>query len=442
MGLFDFMNKKNEDPGSIKISSTPNDPDINIPRYIPGTRIRNSQLLRELRCTHDVYDAIDLVTTKHPDASMARQSFLRLSNNGHTMSIFDKRGERNTEAETEWKKFASLSSPINTKGFDGLIDQCHDSQIRFGGFGIELVVNRRFEIEGIFPVLPQWINWEMDKNNVWHPFQQKGSRKIDLLDSNFFWVAMDNKIGTPEGTLFMESSLLAIENQLEFQRDSRAVLRNAGYPRNSVSIDRKSVVDGAPAHVRKDTKELQAYMQSVFDQVLSQMRSMDPEDDIVAFNDIVVGRLTGDNGRSMDLRAYNELIDPQVINGLSIMGIMLNRTTGITETWGTVQFKIITQFLINVQRGSKRLSENICRFWMRLNGYQGDCVFSHNPVDWESELVKTETLLKKQELNRKSEEYEWVHKSTAAKEAIGVYEDDAKSDGKVQYVKKSLGETK
>lgn len=440
MGLFDKKWPKSAAPFMGRVSNVKHQADPHIPTRVYGQKSRVLNLLWELRRTTDVYDAIELVTSKHPDASMAKLSFLRLANNGHSVEIYSADGSRNNEAECAWNAFAAQAGNVNTRGFDGLIDQCHEAQLLYGGFGSEVTVARRpHRISAIYPILPQWLQWEMDSSGVWHPYQQQGNKRVDLSKSNFFWVSLDPKVGTPQGQLMMESSLMAIDRQLEFFEDSHQVLRRAGYPRNVISILKESVMASMPPHMKNDPKLYKAYMEEKLNTVAAWMRSIEPTDDIVVYDEIEVNKQSGDNSRTIDLRAYNEMVDPQVINGLGTLALLLNRPTGVTETWGTVQFKILVHNLENVQRGSKRWAENIINFWLRVNGMEGYARFTHNPVDWESELQRITVQLKQQEYYRKGEEYQWIDKATAAKEAMNVTELPTEDpNGLYQYIGKSL----
>jgi hypothetical protein len=90
-------------------------------------------------------------------------------------------------------------------------------------------------------------------------------------------------------------------------------------------------------------------------------------------------------GRSLDVRAIAELVDQQEFSGSKQMSIFMNRNAGVTETWGTVQFMIFCSGIASVQRGSKRIIEEVARLWLRVNGIQGIPHFEHNKVDWLSE---------------------------------------------------------
>jgi hypothetical protein len=101
------------------------------------------------------------------------------------------------------------------------------------------------------------------------------------------------------------------------------------------------------------------------------MSKVRPDSDYIHFDDISVNMNQGANAaRSLDVRAVSELVDQQVMSGAKQLSIFMNRNTGVTESWGTVQFRIFCSGIASCQRGSKRLVEEIARLWLRVKGIQ------------------------------------------------------------------------
>jgi hypothetical protein len=269
-------------------------------------------------------------------------------------------------------------------------------------------------------------------------------KPVELTGNNFFWASLDNEVGTPVGRVPMQASLMAIDRQLQYFDDSAAVLRRAGYPRNDVAIDREAFVKSIGAKAN-DPKELRRLSDEYFSHLVGLFRQLEPTDDYFHWNDIVINKTQGDNSRTIDQRAHTEALDPQVMNGLGIMSLLLNRTTGSTETWGTVQYKIVVDYINNnIHRTIKRLSESIISFWLRVVGVQGTVKFVPNPVDYEALKTKLETEEMKQRLERRNYEYGLKSRPQYAKDAIGIDEKDLPTDppdGRVEYIKKDLGAT-
>lgn len=398
-----------------------------------------------MRQHNDVYAAIKYICEKHPDANMALTSMIRLANSGNTIEFYGKNGKRNARVEAEWREFCQNVNKISNTGLDGLIDQFHKSSLQFGGMACEVVVKKDLsDIEDVYPILPQSIQWELDKRTgKWIPYQFNGFNKVDLSQGNFFWAAFDADVGLPTGSLMFESALQPLDYQLQFFEDTAVVLRRVGYPRNDLSIDRQAVIASAPASIKNDEKKLQEHLKKYFEFVKQLMRSLGPTDDLIHYNDMECNKTGGDNSRTIDLRAYNEMVDPQVLNGLSCLAILANRPTGITETWGTVQYKITVETLKGLQRNSKRLVEGIAKIWLQVHGYQLTAKFSHNPVDFETEIQKLDAALKKQQLYRRAEEYDWLSTEDAAQAAMNISKllGVNKNRG-FEYLKKLIGEKK
>jgi len=166
----------------------------------------------------------------------------------------------------------------------------------------------------------------------------------------------------------------------------QAVLHHQGYPKIDVSIDIEKLFEMCPANVRNDPKKLMEWMDDNVNRMRRNLESMEPDSDYIHTSDSTINMNQGANaGRSLDVRAINELVDTQTLSGLKQMAIFMNRNTGITESWGTVQFRIYCSGIQSCQRGSKRIIEEIARLWLRVNGEQAIPHFKHNTIDWNSE---------------------------------------------------------
>jgi hypothetical protein len=155
--------------------------------------------------------------------------------------------------------------------------------------------------------------------------------------------------------------------------------------------------------------------------VVNALKTILPDSDIIHFDDTKrnIG-VNGANGRSLDVRAISELVDVQTLSGLKQMAIFMNRNQGITESWGTVQFKIYCSGLDSCKRGSKRLIEEVARLWLRVNGIQAVPVFKHNILDWQSEEQRMNVNLLKQQFYAIARMMGWIDNDTAAREVMKV----------------------
>ncbi len=408
-------------------------------------RSRTADILKSLRLIDNEADAIDFLRKKTSDVGMAVWNFERLSNQGHTMKFYDLKDKDNElpAIEAEWKEFASRVNKISNKGLDGLIDVLHVSAYVLGAQMVEVEVNTdRTDIVDVHPVDPRTITWKLedrDGGKKWVPYQNQLMRDVSLENANIFYVPTDPDIDDPRGNLLMAPALQSVDYQLQTLQDVGMVLRKQGYPRNDFTIDREGATKSMPASVRNGGERKQReYFRGIQDDIMNSMANIEPIDDLFHFDDIIVKQLEGGNAtRSLDVRAIQELIDVQVLSGLKQLGSLNNRINSHTETFSTVEFKIVVQGVMSMQRGSKRLIEEIARLWLRVRGFQAIPVFTYNVIDWQSELDKIDAKLKKQEYWAKAQLFGWVSADYAAQQAMGV--ENAVGEMPLENVKVSLG---
>lgn len=391
-------------------------------------RSRTGDVLKTLRSIPEEAQAIEYLKRVNPDVSMAVWNFVRLANQGNEMHFYDKNGKtRRTDLEDKWRDFASRINEISNSGLDGLIDQLHYSSFLLGAMGVEVEVTEdRKDIYDVYPIKPQTVEWELKEikgRKTWVPFQYNGIKKVylDPSNANFFWVPADPDIGDPRGTLTMTPVLQAIDFQMQILQDLQAVLHHQGYPRNDISIDLDRLMTICPAHVKNDPKRLNEWLTEQYNQIVNMMENIAPDSDYIHFDDVEINMNQGANAnRSLDVRAINEMLDTQTLSGTKQMAIFMNRNQGVTESWGTVQFKIFVSGINSCQRGSKRIIEEIARLWLRVNGEQAIAKFKHDIVDWNSEEQRIKVDLMKQQFYVIAQLMDWIDADKAAQEVMGV----------------------
>jgi hypothetical protein len=388
---------------------------------------RTKNVLKELRLIPDEAGAIEFLRRVNPDVSMAVWNFVRLANQGSEMQFYTpgKARSRMTFLDNEWRDFAARINEISNSGLDGLIDQFHYSSFLLGAMGVEVEVTEdRRDIFDVYPVKPQTIRWELlevDGRKTWVPYQYNAFKKVylDKKHANFFWVPSDPDIGDPRGTMQLTPVLQAIDFQMQILQDLQAVLHHQGYPRNDISIDLERMLSHCPPGIRNNPKELDEWLKEQYNNIVNIMKNISPDSDYIHFDEVTVNMNQGANaGRSLDVRAISELLDTQTLSGLKQMAIFMNRNQGITESWGTVQFRIFCSGIASCQRGSKRLVEEIARLWLRVKGYQAIPVFTHNTIDWNSEEQRMNVKLLEQKFYAIAVLMGWIDNNKAAQEVM------------------------
>jgi len=344
------------------------------------------------------------------------------------MAFYDKVGSKNRlpEVESQWREFASRINEISNSGLDGLIDVLHQSAFMKGAQGLEAEVNAdRTDIVDVYPIIPQTINWELEERNgrqIWIPYQQQWLNKVSLEKgkANFYWVPTDPDIDDPRGNLVLTPMLQSIDFQMQIMQDLQLVLHHQGWAKNDISILTERVMASMPSDVKASAKKRKEYVKELYDSIQVMFRNLEPDDDYLHFDDTVINMNAGANAsRSLDVRAITETVDQQVMSGGKQLSVFMNRNSGVTESWGTVQFRIFCSGIASMQRGSKRIIEEIARLWLRVHGIQAVPVFTHNVLDWNSEEQRMTVKLMEQEFHAIAQLMGWETGDDAANAVLG-----------------------
>lgn len=383
-------------------------------------------LLTRLRNTRTSGDKIELIAAKDPDVSMAVWAFQRLCMQGIQIEITDLKGKRLIDAETAFNLQCRNWNRIGNDGLDGLIDNLHKVGLLYNIMMIEIVVDRKNTgntFSGIYIIDPRTIEWKLeDRDGIeqWIPYQNQDGNKVDLTNGNIFWVVANPDISKPTGPYLLESAIPAVDYKLQTIKDSSAVLRRQGYPYNIYTIDKERVINSLPTNMKNNKKEIKKAIQNAVEAAVQVAGSREPTQDIVVTDDITVERNSNSSaGSSIDTRAWFSEIDLQMLNGCKTLGFLMNRNSGSTESWGTVQMKLITEMVESFQNKSKRLIETVGAIWLQLNGIQGHLKLTHNPLDYQSEIQKWEAQEKKDAHYQLAEQQGWISTDEAAQGSTG-----------------------
>lgn len=385
----------------------------------------STALLTELRSKTSVGEQIEVIANRDPDVSQSVWAFQRLCMQGINIEIRDLNGKRMPEAELQFNQQCRYWNKLGEDGLDGIIDSLHKVGLLYNVMMVEVVVDNKggTTFSGIYIIDPRTIEWQLEKRDgveQWIPYQDQEGNKVDLTKGNIFWVIVNPSISAPNGHYLLESAVPAVDYKLQTIKDSSAVLRRQGYPYNVFTISKERVVNSLPPSQRNDKDRVKEAIQNAVNLAASVAVNREPTQDIVVTDDIEVNRNSNSSaGSSIDTRAWFDTIDIQMLNGCKTLGFLMNRASGQTESWGTVQMKIITDMVRSFQNKSKRLIEDIGAMWLQLNGYQGTLKMTHNPLEYQSEQQKWEAQNKKDEHYKTAEDQGWIDIDEAAQGAVG-----------------------
>lgn len=410
---------------------------------------RTTNLLQKIACETNKFKAIDIIISETPDGQQAYNNYLRLANQGVTIELYNRNTNRRVKKyDTEVRDFCSKLGVNNSAGLDGMLDQLHGASIARGGMACEVIVdNSGTEVEDVLLVDPatfyeyKWIESE----HRYAIYQQRyDGKKIDLYEGNFFFVPHQPKAGRPDGTLAFLPAVVTMTQFYQLFADSMRIMNRIGYPRYDVSIDEEKLLNSLPPNMKNTMEQQQKAFQQAFNDVQNSLRSIGKDSDIIHFSSNNVEVIGGGvNGAGIDVRAWFEVLEPLIVNSFNMTPVLMGRLTGGSYSLGTVEFKIVTDTVDSMRRGSKRILEQVINLWARVKGYPIYAVVNHNPINWELMKEKLEVELKRMEKARRAEEYGWIDHDTAAMDGAGAEKaDNNDNKGLYEYLSHDMREQK
>lgn len=404
MGVFERLNKLI--PTGRKTSIDGRNENTVVPNFWNGGLLtanagenctENEKILHVLNALERPEEKIRYLRKTTPEVGMAVWNFLRLSNQGSTITFYDEKGNADLKLEEEWREFASRIGGDNTMGLDGVIDKLHYSYYVLGAMAIEVAVSKdRHEIEDVYVVSPETINFkleDLDGVKTFVPYQVNGKNevKLDKRSANFFYIANDPEINNPRGSLPLQSVIAPLQLQMDLQVSLSKIIYRQGFPKLDITFDKEKIISSLDPSITSDPKKLQRVLGSIFNQMAAELNNLNPESHFIHTDDYTIRTVEGASAsRSIDIRALYDMTGEQVTNGMKTLGAFVNKSSGKTETWSTVEFSIMVNYIKSCQKASKRMIENVAKLWLRVQGIQRTAVFTHKSIDYKSDKDKEE----------------------------------------------------
>lgn len=402
---------------------------------------KTTDLLQKIACEPNKFKAIDIIIDETPDGKQAYNTYLRLANQGINIELYNRNtGRRVKRYDTECRSFCSKLGVNNSAGLDGLLDQLHGSSVAHGGMACEVVVNSDLtDIEDVLLIDPAtFVEYKYLENEHRYAIYQSRDdfKKVDLYEGNFFFVPHQPKAGRPEGTLQFLPAVITMTQFYQFVADSFCVLRRIAYPRYLTTIDQEALLASVPASMKSTLEQQNKIMRDAFETISSNLASIGKDNDIVTTSSNKVEVIGGGvNGSGIDIRAWFEVLEPLIVNSFCMTPVLMGRLKTGSYSLGTVEFKIVTDTVDSMRRGSKRILEDIINLWARVRGYPVYAVVTHNPINWEVQKEKLEVELMRVQKARRAEEYGWITHDLAAVDGIGAEKAEGKNpEGLYEYV--------
>jgi len=221
------------------------------------------------------------------------------------------------------------------------------------------------------------------------PKQLQSGQYVSVEKEGFYYVPLDADIGDPYGSSPLLSLLQVMFFQMQVMADLQRITHNQGWPRLHVKVLTEILMKNAPPALQRNEGKLQNFIKNQLSDIQTIYQSLEPDDTFVTTDATDISEVGGKSGASASAKTLMDVIDIRMANGLKQLSIFLNKHSGKTETYGTVEWKIMVDAIESVRQVVKQVIDNGLTFILNQNGIQGY-------VEREYEAISTENLLTKE----------------------------------------------
>jgi hypothetical protein len=330
-----------------RYSSGSNIPDRDQLTVVDGETVRN------LRQTNRIVEAIRLACRFDGTLSTAIYDLVQVANSGLQLKAYNSQThEFDPEGTKVSRSVLSLMDTVYdyTKGFvdrrsvDSLLETALREVVVTGAISGELVLNKARFPDKIQLVPFETLAWRSRGDGSKFPVQRGVGTSDIPLDIPNFWV-IESHLGadSPYPRSMMEAGLSTTFYYAEFIEDMRRAVRRTGHSRMVAQINAERVRAAAPKEAQDSEQKMQAYMESVRQELQSVISAMEPEDALVVYDVADVKDLTS-RGEKSD---YSELM--QTLAGMaatslkshpSILGLRIEGSQSLSNTESLVFLQV------------------------------------------------------------------------------------------------------
>jgi len=183
--------------------------------------------------------------------------------------------------------------------------------------------------------------------------------------------------------------------QMQMMDDLQRVTHNQAWPRLDVSILEEVIRANAPRNILANPKKLVEFMDSQMALIKGEYANIDPDDAFIHTDAVKVDIKEPSQALGSNARAIMDTVDKNLANAMHILTIFINKHRGITETYGSVQWKIQVKTVESFQKCASRIVNDALTFALNLRGIQGNATLVYDPIPTESPFQQEEAELMK-----------------------------------------------
>lgn len=197
-----------------------------------------------------------------------------------------------------------------------------------GAACLELVLDKSRLPYKLVPLSASQIFFFEDDKGL-RPVQRIAGVDIPLDIPTFFYVSIDQDLRRAYATSPFEAAVQPVLADQEFTNDMRRVLKRAGMPRLSVTINREELEKSIPPEIKSDPQKLVAWCTDVQNGIAATVNELQPEDALVIYDFVEVKYIDGGTGDVPDVfNTVQSIMNAKMATGAKAMPSVLGHGAG------------------------------------------------------------------------------------------------------------------
>lgn len=363
-----------------------------------------NQEVRALRLNGRIIEAIRKLAKEDGTVSSAVFAMVQVAMSGYTVEAFttadNQYSPEGTDlARTVVAQFDTLYDYslgfADKRSVDAVLESSLRETILTGAVCGELVLDKARFPDRLQLVPYEQINWYSDGNGYKYP-QQQAEGVAEEIDLNIptFWVSeMHKEANQRYAASMLQAALNSSFYYTQFIEDMQRTLRRGGHNRLVVKLNAEQVQASAPSEVRADAQKLKTFMDNVRTDVEDIMKSIEPEDALVTYDqvDVDVLETTGEKSDYKELlNALSGILATGLKSHPSILGLRIGGSQSLSNTESLIFLKTARAAQVPVETFMSRA----LTLAARLYGADVYVKFRFKPIDIrpENELEAFKTM--------------------------------------------------
>lgn len=248
-----------------------------------------------------------------------------------------------------------------------------------GAMCAELTLDKARVPASIFPVSVPTLKF-YEEEEGFRMVQDIGGNEINLDVATVFYVALDQFQTEAYPSSYLEAAIQPILMDLDFNNDTRRVLKRAVLPRLKAIIDSEAVKRFTPPEILADGLKFQTYKQQIIQGIEQSVNSLNPEDALVSY-DLVDFDTLDQNGSdpSTIIQNIQKVVNSKLAAGAKTLPTILGHGSNSNASSTEAMLYLKQANIVRVKLGE--LYSRLMTTAVRLLGQDCYVEFNYEPLD-------------------------------------------------------------